>query len=278
MNGILLINKEKEMTSFDVIAKLRKILHTKQIGHTGTLDPNATGLLIVMVGKACKILPYIKNNKKEYIATLKFGYKTDTGDIWGKTIEEKEVSSFDTQQIEAVFKSFIGKQMQVPPMVSAVKINGKKLYEYAREGIEIERPAKEIEIYELELIEMGEEIKFRAVCSSGTFIRVLCEEIAEKLNNIGTMSRLVRTKIDHFEVENALKLDEISDDIKLFTPYEMLIDYPYIEYENVDDIYNGKRIFLDTEHDLVMIVSKNEVLAAYKRENGKKFKSMRGFW
>ena len=215
MDAIFLINKPEGMTSFDVCHRIKKSLHERSVGHTGTLDPNATGLLIVLCGKYTKLLPYCDHDKKEYIASMKFGIKTDTLDIWGNTIDTKEVNKIDENDLKTLLKSFLGKQQQIPPMYSAIKKNGKKLYELARENIEVAREARDIEIYDIELLTYHEdEFSFRVVVSSGTYIRSLCEDIASKCDNYGCMTSLVRTKIQDLSLDKAISIDEVSEHIE----------------------------------------------------------------
>ena len=185
MDGVLIVNKPKGYTSHDVVNVLRKALNTKKIGHTGTLDPNATGVLLILVGAATKISKYLIEHDKTYIATIKLGEKTDTGDSEGNVIEENQDSPvFSREQLEEVLKTFIGKQKQIPPKYSAIKVNGKKAYEYARQGQEIELEPRDIEIYSIKLLKLeGKEITFEVSCSKGTYIRVLCEDIAQKLRD-----------------------------------------------------------------------------------------------
>lgn len=185
MDGVLIINKPKGFTSHDVVNVLRKALNTKKIGHTGTLDPNATGVLPILVGTATKISKYLIEHDKTYIATIKLGEKTDTGDIEGNIIEKDlNLQNISSEQVEKVLKIFIGKQKQIPPLYSAIKVNGKKAYEYARQGQKLELEARDIEIYNIELIKLvDKEITFEVSCSKGTYIRTLCEDIAEKLRN-----------------------------------------------------------------------------------------------
>ena len=279
MNGILLVNKPKGMTSHDVVNKLRRILHMKKIGHTGTLDPNAEGVLMVLLGNSCKILPFIKNDIKEYVAKMTFGYTSDTLDIWGN-LEEFEIESYPTvDEVKDVMNTFMGKQLQIPPMVSAIKVNGKKLYEYAREGIEIERKAREIEIFELDLLSYDKDIELRCLCSSGTYIRSLCVDIAEKLGQKGILSSLVRTRIDQFTLDQTYTLEQIENsEYSLLTNYEVLNKYPYIAYDKIDDVKNGKRIQLPCRDDMVMIVSGEEVIAAYQHVNNGIYEAKRGLW
>lgn len=196
MDGIIVINKPSGYTSHDIVSKIRKKLNIKKVGHTGTLDPLATGVLPILLGNGTKLSKYLINHDKEYIATIKLGVKTDTADIEGTVIEEKKVPLFTEKQIMNALESLKGKQKQIPPMYSAIKVNGKKLYEYARSGESIMVEPRDIEIYNIELIQYKEhEIKFKVACSKGTYIRSLCEDIAQKLNTIGTMSALERTKV-----------------------------------------------------------------------------------
>lgn len=196
MDGIIIINKPSGYTSHDIVSKIRKNLNIKKVGHTGTLDPLATGVLPILLGNGTKLSKYLINHDKEYIATIKLGVKTDTGDIEGKIIEEKKYSECPENKIKEVLESFIGKQEQIPPMYSAIKVNGKKLYEYARKGESIELTPRKIEIYNIELLKIEQNtIKIKIACSKGTYIRSLCEDISEKLNTVGTMSELQRIKV-----------------------------------------------------------------------------------
>lgn len=218
MNGIILINKEKHYTSNDVVQIVKKLFKEK-VGHTGTLDPIATGVLPLLIGKGTLVSKYLINHDKIYVATLKLGIKTDTGDITGNILEEKKVQEKCLQKdnIEKILKKFIGKQKQVPPMYSAIKVNGKKLYEYARIGQTIEVEGRDIEIYNIELLEIdkqNKEIKFRVYCSKGTYIRTLCENIAEDLENVGTMKELNREKVGEFSLEKAITLDELKNNFE----------------------------------------------------------------
>lgn len=212
MDGLILINKQKGFTSHDVVNVIRKKLNTKKVGHTGTLDPNATGVLPILVGKATKISKYLMEHDKTYIATIKLGEKIDTGDSEGQVIEEKSIpADLKKEDINNALQNFFGKQKQVPPMYSAIKINGKKLYEYAREGKEVKLEAREIEIYKIELLEyQNNKIKFEVECSKGTYIRTLCEDIAKKLGTVGYMEELQRTKVNNFRIEDSILLDDIT--------------------------------------------------------------------
>ena len=217
INGIIIINKEKEYTSNDVVRIVKKITKTK-VGHTGTLDPNATGVLPLLLGEGTKVSKYLINHNKEYEAVLQLGKKTETADGEGIVIEEKEVlpQMLKKEFVEETLNSFIGVQNQVPPMYSAIKVNGRKLYDYARSGQTVEVKARRIEIYNIKLIKIDEKEKqifFRVSCSKGTYIRTLCENIAEKLGTVGYMKELNRTKVGDCKIEDSIKVKELEENI-----------------------------------------------------------------
>jgi tRNA pseudouridine55 synthase len=199
------------MTSHDVVSKVRKILNTKKVGHAGTLDPNVAGVLVICVGKGTKFSDILINGDKEYVCELKLGRKTDTQDSYGKIIEEiKEIPNLTEEQIINVLKEFEGEQLQVPPAYSAVKLNGKKLYEYARENIIVEKPGKPVNIKELQLIKFEQNrILMKIKCSKGTYMRTLCNDIGDKLKTLGHMGILIRTDAKGLKIENSVTLDEL---------------------------------------------------------------------
>ena len=226
-NGFLIINKEKGMTSHDVVNKIRKVFSTKQVGHTGTLDPNATGVLIMAVGKATKAISYLENDDKIYEAELTLGITTDTEDIWGNIIEEKEVNA-SNNQIEEVIKSFIGNIKQVPPMYSALKVNGKKLYELAREGVTVERTARDITIFDIYDIAINSnKVTFTVHCSKGTYIRTLCNDIGKKLGCGACMSALNRIKVGVFDIKDSKTIDVINEQDVI------VLELPLEKYEGI---------------------------------------------
>ena len=280
VNGILLIDKPTDITSFGVVAKVRRKLHIKKIGHTGTLDPNATGLLILLIDKATKLLPYVDYHDKTYEFTMKLGLKTATGDIWGDVIANRNITDIDQDEIDKIAKSFIGVYEQIPPMVSAIKVDGKKLYEYAREDKIIDRKTRSVNILSLSLIKMTkDEWQGKVTCSKGTYIRTLCEDIAEKCNNIATMSSLRRTSIANINVEQAYTLDDIeSGNFELLDPKTILDEYKFINYDKLDDVYNGRDIYLDIKEDNVFIENNGELLALYQRQDDDRFHCVRGLW
>lgn len=212
MDGIIVINKEKEYTSHDVVAKLKKKLNISKVGHTGTLDPNATGVLPILIGKGTKFSKYLINHDKIYEVQLELGKKTDTADVEGKIIEEKKVDEkYIKENLLQVLASFVGKQEQIPPMYSAIKKNGKKLYEYARAGEKVEIEPRKIEIYKIDLNKYDKNIiSFIVSCSKGTYIRSLCEDIAEKLNTVGYMKNLKRLQVGEFNIKDAVYIDDIN--------------------------------------------------------------------
>ena len=197
MDGILLINKPAGMTSHDVVNCIRRLLHTKKVGHCGTLDPDATGVLVLCIGKATKALQFLTSEEKEYIATLSLGKSTDTYDASGTVLETKEFQGVD--HVEEVLLSFLGAQKQMPPIYSAIKVNGKKLYEYARNGEDVHIEPRDIVIKDIQLLEQKDNIiRFQVKCSKGTYIRSLCVDIARKLGYPGHMSHLIRSQSGHF--------------------------------------------------------------------------------
>lgn len=212
MNGIIIINKPIGYTSQDVVSKVKKILNVKKAGHTGTLDPMATGVLPILLENSTKLSKYLIEHDKTYIATIKLGEKRDTGDSEGTVTETKEVNM--DKDIKEILNTFLGVQKQVPPIYSAIKVNGKKLYEYARNNEKVDIPEREIEVYNIDLKkidDINKEITFEVGCSKGTYIRVLCENIAEKLDTVGYMKSLVRTKVDEFDIETSITLDELEE-------------------------------------------------------------------
>lgn len=240
LDGILIINKPAGITSFDVVARCRKILHTKKIGHTGTLDPMATGVLVLCIGKATKLVELLTCDDKIYDVEMKFGIKTNTGDITGNIICENNKDIF-LKDVEDILKEIIGKQKQIPPMYSAIKKDGVKLYELARKGIEVKREARNIEIFEISNISLEDNIlRYRAHVSKGTYIRVLCEDIAEKLGTYGTMTRLNRVRSGRFDINNACDIDEISEE-KIMS-MEKLFDKKIIIEKDLDKLINGMNL------------------------------------
>ena len=267
MDGIIIINKEQDYTSNDVVQIIKKKLNEK-VGHTGTLDPMATGVLPILVGKGTLLSKYLINHNKLYVATLRLGIKTDTGDITGEIIKEikPDERCLKQENIIKVLEDIKGEQKQTPPMYSAIKVNGKKLYEYARKGLKLDIEPRTINIYDTDLLEINEEkkeIKFKVNCSKGTYIRTLCETIAERLGTIGTMTSLRREKVGVFNISQAIKISEINEkkDLKGFISIEeffkdkgeiILSSRSYIAY------INGVKLLTDNEDDIYRIYNVNK--------------------
>ena len=275
MQGILIINKPQGYTSQDVVSKVKKILNIKKAGHTGTLDPLATGVLPIMLGNYTKLSKYLIEHDKIYLAKIKLGEKKDTGDEEGKTIEEKEVleNNLNKENVEEILKKFSGRQKQIPPIYSAIKVNGKKLYEYAREGKKVEIPEREIEIYSIKLknINLEEtEIEFEVNCSKGTYIRVLCEDIANKLGTVGYMSNLERIKVDVFDIRDSVTLEDLekNKDNKMFLERSLINmetifkDLPQISLNNrkKELFLNGVMLSIENKEGLYNIYNNNVYL------------------
>lgn len=209
INGIINVYKEKGFTSFDVVAKMRGIVHQKKIGHTGTLDPDAEGVLPVCLGKATKVCDLLTDKDKEYEAILLLGQETDTQDITGQVLNKSEVLVLE-EEVRQVIASFVGEYQQIPPMYSALKVQGQKLCDLARKGITVERKARNVQIFSIDIEEIIlPRVRMRVHCSKGTYIRTLCDDIGKKLGCFGCMESLLRTRVADFSIQDAKKLDEI---------------------------------------------------------------------
>ncbi len=280
MDAVILLNKPAGMTSFDAVAKCRRIFHERKIGHTGTLDPEASGLMIILLGKYTKLLPYCVKNHKAYQATLKLGEMTDTEDIWGTIINTKTPSIHTEAEIDNAVQSLTGDILQVPPMYSALKKDGKKLYEYARQGIEIEREARPVHISTLEVEKIDEtNYRMNAVVSSGTYIRTLIADFGKQLNELAIMSSLVRTKIEHLSLKDACTFEDLESGDSFLSPLQVIDPtYKIVETDQVVDIKNGKRIKLDIQDPQVIFTSKGELLAAYALQEDGLYHCLRGLF
>lgn len=247
MDGVLIVNKPLNKTSFDVVRDVRKEYNTKKVGHIGTLDPMASGVLPILIGKATKLSDLLMEHDKDYIATLKLGEKRDTGDQEGKIIESSPIpEDLSEIKITNTLNSFLGDSFQIPPMYSAIKINGQKLYDLARKGETIERKPRPITITNIVLLNFNKdnnEIEFKVTCSKGTYIRVLCEDIATKLNTCGYMSSLKRTRVGNFTIENENKFIEIKD---IFTDIQTI----EINQNDIKKLINGVPIKINSNNDL----------------------------
>lgn len=261
MNGVIVVDKAKGNTSFDEIRKIRKEYNIKKVGHTGTLDPMATGVLTILVGEATKLSDYLMNHNKEYIATLTLGEKRDTGDSEGKVIQTKKVPLFSEKSVKETLKSFEGEISQIPPKYSAIKVNGKKLYEYARSGEEIEIKPRKVKIFEINLMEIKENnITFKVHCSKGTYIRTLCEDIAERLGTVGYMSSLRRIRVGNFTLDDVGKIISIEETLKNEPKYK-LKDKELVKF------MNGVKITTNLKDGLVRVYDDDKFVGIAEVKN-----------
>jgi len=283
MNGLLVVNKQKGYTSRDVVNIVGKTLGTKKVGHTGTLDPIAEGVLVCVIGKYTKLCDVLVSEEKEYIATMQFGILTDTLDNTGKVLErcEKQITIND---VKKAFENFKGEYKQTVPIYSAVKLDGKKLYEYARDNIEIELPTRKVNIKELEIIDFKDNIlTFKTLVSKGTFIRSLVRDIGEYLETYGTMTQLTRTKQGNFLIENSYTIDEIKKgNYRLVDLKDIFKDYPLIEVDSnmYEKIIHGQEFANDFNKDFILYSYNNEIVAVYQisKKDNKKIKPLILVW
>ena len=275
MNGVIVVNKSKGITSRDVVNKLVKVFGTKSIGHIGTLDPMATGVLVCLIGKYTKLGSIMVNHDKEYIATFKLNVLTDTLDIEGKVLDtdDKKISLED---MNGAIEHFNGlTYMQEVPIYSAVKVNGKKLYDYARNNEDVILPKKEVTIYKLELVSFEDEVKIKCKVSKGSYIRALIRDICAYLGTYGVMTDLVRTKLGDYDISDAYSLDEISDGTyKLYSLEDIFnLDVRYINNDNHKQIYNGN-IVKDKNSNYILYKDGDKAVAFYTRINEEELKPL----
>lgn len=267
MNGILVIDKPENYTSRDVVNIVSRELHTKKVGHTGTLDPMATGVLVLCVGDYTKFVSHLTNHDKEYLVGFRFGRETDTLDVTGEVLQVSDVIP-DRDSLEVILSTFLGKQTQEVPIYSAKKINGKKLYEYAREKQSVSLPVQDIEIYDLQLIEYenGEGI-FSCHVSKGTYIRSLIRDISHRLGTVGEMTSLRRTKLGEFYLKQSVSLDSFSQGNYLLNDFRSFFNYQVYEAHPKDlyKIYHSNELFLDYESDYVLITYQEQDIALYQK-------------
>ncbi len=268
-DGILIINKKSGLTSRNVDNAIGHFYGTKKVGHLGTLDPFATGLLVIGINKGTKFLPYLDDSRKTYVAKLKLGIKTSTGDLDGEIIQEKDVGNIDLETIKKILTSFIGEGEQIPPMHSAIKINGEPLYKKAHKGIEIERKPRKINVFDLQMISFENNVlTFEADVSRGTYIRVLGEDIAEKLGTIGHLISLERTKLGSFKIEEAISLDSL-DENSILDPSKYLTSFKTFELEDEEDVkavFDGVMVYVGEDlGERIIMLKDGKALAIYKR-------------
>ena len=269
MNGIIIINKSKGWTSHDIVAKVKKITGEK-VGHTGTLDPLATGVLPLLIGKGTLCSKYLINHDKTYIVRLKLGIRKSTGDEEGEVLEQELVAQqlLDKKKIEIVLEQFIGEQEQIPPIYSAIKVKGKKLYEYARKQQEVQIPSRKITIYDIKLLGIDKEnyeIQFEVSCSKGTYIRSLCEDIAKKIGTIGYMKELQRTQVGNFKIEQAISIENLNKETvkkRIITIEELFKNLENVQLgkKKLQLFLNGVKLNFDLEDDIYKIYSEEKFI------------------
>lgn len=268
MNGILIVNKSEGFTSRDVVNKLSKIFNTKKIGHTGTLDPIAKGVLVVVIGKYTKLCEDLTQTFKEYIATFKLGILTDTLDITGKILDEKDVTVTE-EEIRNVIASYKCVYDQEVPIYSSVKINGRKLYEYARNGENVVLPKRKVEIKNIEVIDINKDIvKIKCLVSKGTYIRSLIRDIGSSLNTFATMTDLIRTKQGIFDIRDSYTLEDIENGNYKLIDIEDVMDICVIDDNTyLKDVTNGVKLKLDIENKYILFKHEGNNIALYKKDN-----------
>lgn len=275
MNGLLVVNKPKNYTSRDVVNALNKVFNTKTIGHIGTLDPLATGVLVCLIGKYTKLNNLLTMHNKEYIVDFKLGILTDTLDATGRVLDTSN-NFIKKEKLVRALKKFKKTYMQEVPMYSAVKVNGRKLYDYARHGEEVVPPKKKVTIYDIELLDYEyDDVKIRCTVSKGTYIRALIRDICQYLKTYGVMTGLVRTKINDFKIEDAYTLDEIRNGNYKLLSLEDFLDFKVIDLDedNLNKIKNGN-IYCDRENDYILFKYLNEDIALYYRINEEELKPL----
>lgn len=279
-NHILYINKPIGITSHDVCLKIKKILNIKAVGHTGTLDPNASGVMIVLLNKACKLNQFLVKQNKVYEGLVKVGFKTDSLDIDGKIIQKSDARIENFDLFKNSTSMMLGKQLQKPPLVSAVKVKGKKLLEYKLNNIDVNIPDRMIEIFNFEVFDVDKDsFKFKAEVSSGTYIRVLIEDFLNKFNLLGTLTTLTRKKVGFIDIDQCQNIDDLKDNCIAKTPYEIMSSiFKVVEVENPYQIMQGKIFNYDGQEDEILLVKNKQLLAVYQRVKHNEYKCVRGLF
>ena len=282
MDSVILLNKPIGMTSFSAVRQCRNIYHEKKAGHTGTLDPNASGLMIVLLGKYTKLVPYCLSNHKQYHAEFEMGMHTDTEDVWGTILDQREPKIHSEQELQETCQKFTGTILQVPPMYSAIKKDGKKLYEYARRGETIEREPRQVEISSLTASHLqGNRYAMDATVSSGTYIRTLISDYCAALGELGTMTALIRTAIEGLSLKDACTFADMEAGKEVSISPLAVIDpeWKIVECRMPEMVMQGKRVYLKDEmSDKVIFVKDNELLAAYEKQEDGMYQCKRGLF
>lgn len=282
MDAVILLNKPVGITSFSAISVCRRAFQEKKAGHTGTLDPNASGLMIVLLGKYTKLVPYCVKDHKHYLATFEMGKKTDTEDIWGTIIETKQFVNHTQEELDSMSSQFMGNIKQIPPMYSAIKKDGKKLYEYARKGIEVERKERDAFVSSLSVKQIGEnQFEMDVVVSSGTYVRTLISDYCKALGELGTMTSLVRKGIEQLSIEDSCTLEQIQEgNYTLLDPMKVIDpSWKFVECKMVEMVKNGKAVYLNhVEEENIIFTSNGQLLSAYHKEEDGLYHCVRGLF
>lgn len=271
MNGVILLNKPAGMTSFAAVRKCRNLLQEKKAGHSGTLDPNASGLMILFFGRYTKLVPYCKSDHKHYLAEFTTGEKTDTQDIWGQVIAEKKPEEHTQAQLDEACAFLTGDIEQIPPMYSAIKKDGKKLYEYARKGIKVERKSRHVHVSSLSVVKKNDHTyAMDAVVSSGTYIRTLIEDYCSILHEYGCMTSLIREGIEDLHLKDAAEFADIEEGRGFIDPLRVIDpEWKTVEVQDLPAVRNGRKIRMENQENHIIFTHDGEILAAYeKREDG----------
>ncbi len=281
MDAVILLNKPAGMTSFQAVHQCSRILGEKKAGHTGTLDPNASGLLIILTGRYTKFLPYCMHDHKQYQAQFRLGLKSDTEDIWGRVESGRPVQEHSEEEFQAVFPQFEPAYEQVPPMYSAIKVNGRKLYQYARRGQAVERKPRLCQIQDLQIQKISQtDWALQADVSSGTYIRTLITDLAACLSEDAVMTSLVRTGIESLTLEQAVSLEDLRAGQMTNTDIRDIMDpeLPQIEAADPERIRQGMAVAADCTKPLVLFTADGQILAAYEKREDGLYHCRRGLW
>lgn len=283
MDGLILIDKVEDITSYDVVKQVKRIFHTKKVGHCGTLDPFATGLLVIGINQATKVMSFLEHDFKEYTCKVKLGTTTDTYDLTGKVVSSSNINKISKEQILEVIETFKGKITQTPPIYSSIHVDGKHLYEYARNNEHVEIPTREVVIYDLKLLDYDDEsFSLYVKCSRGTYIRSLGVDIAKALNNDGHLCKLRRISIGNIKVENAITFDKLKEGEVNLIDIKDCLSFKQITLNSVGKlrrVYNGQNItLLEEKEDNILIIDGNKAVAIYNLNEDGTYHCVRGLY
>lgn len=283
MDGLILIDKIENITSYDVIKQVKRLFHTKKVGHCGTLDPFASGLLVVGINQATKVMSFLEHDFKEYIATVKLGSSTDSFDLTGKVVSESKINKISKENIEEILKEFKGEIIQTPPIYSSIHVNGRHLYEYARNNEEVEIPTRKVTIFDLKLLENDEEsFTIYVKCSRGTYIRSLGVDIAKRLNNDAHLIKLRRISIGSISVDKAISYSSLLKGEVSLKQVKDCLSFKQVTLESIGKlrrVYNGQNItLLEEKEEKILIIDENKAVAIYQFNEDGTYHCVRGLF